>query len=259
MFLRDSGGAGPTVLLLHGWMASADLNWSGAYQPLSDAGYRVLAPDHRGHGRGIRPLTPFTLLDCAADAAGLLQELAAAPATVVGYSMGGAIASLLARDFGELVRGLVLSGTAPQFASPQMRRTWRGMAALQAALQVAPYATWRRGLAWTGVPDTPASAWLMSELLRASPRDVAEAGRELGRFNSLPWLGSLTMPAAVIVTSRDTAVSPAHQRKLADALNAQVFEAPIDHLEVTSRTDEFNAALLAALEAVGARAVAKAA
>src|SRR6185312_9352136 len=72
-FLRDTGGDGPVVMLLHGWMASADLNWSGAYGDLGDAGYRVLAIDHRGHGRGLRGLVPFRLTDCAADAADVLR------------------------------------------------------------------------------------------------------------------------------------------------------------------------------------------
>src|ERR1700712_4199967 len=94
-FLRDTGesdSARPVVMLLHGWMASADLNWVGAYSALAGAGYRVLAIDHRGHGRGLRPLVPFRLADCAADAAAVLRELGVAPATVVGYSLGGAIA-----------------------------------------------------------------------------------------------------------------------------------------------------------------------
>src|SRR5256714_13153943 len=68
LFLRDTGGDGPVVVLLHGWMASADLNWCGAYGDLANAGYRVLAIDHRGHGRGPRPLVPFRLTHCAADA-----------------------------------------------------------------------------------------------------------------------------------------------------------------------------------------------
>src|SRR5947209_11082186 len=97
-FIRDTGGDGQPVLLLHGWMASADLNWWPVYGELSRAGYRVLALDHRGHGRGLRPMVPFRLTDCAEDAAGVLRTLPAAPALVVGYSMGGAIAQLVARS-----------------------------------------------------------------------------------------------------------------------------------------------------------------
>src|SRR5437763_6952256 len=121
MFLRDSGGDGPAVMLLHGWMATADLNWHAAYGDLSDAGYRVLAIDHRGHGRGLRPLVPFRLADCAGDAAAVLRELELAPALVVGYSMGGAIAQLVAREHPDVVEGVVLSATSQNFQDLQTR------------------------------------------------------------------------------------------------------------------------------------------
>src|SRR5947209_18826847 len=75
LFLRDTGGEGPVVMLLHGWMASGDLNWCAAYADLVDAGYRVLAIDHRGHARGLRPLVHFRLADCAAAPAEALRGL----------------------------------------------------------------------------------------------------------------------------------------------------------------------------------------
>ena len=84
-FLRDTdptaaaGDDRPVVVLLHGWLVTADLNWHTAYGPLSEAGYRVLALDHRGHGRGLRPLVPFRLADCAADVAALLRTLGSVP------------------------------------------------------------------------------------------------------------------------------------------------------------------------------------
>ncbi len=90
-------------------------------------------------------------------------------------------------------------------------------------------------------------------MMRHSARDIAEAGRELGRFDSRAWLPSVDVPAAVVVTSRDSAVSPRKQRELADALRANVFEAPIDHLEVTTRGDLYNGPLLDAIRSVEAR------
>src|SRR5947209_10089067 len=126
-FLRDTGGEGPVVILLHGWMASADLNWSSAYGDLQDAGYRVLAIDHRGHGRGLRAMEPFRLTDCAADAAAVLRRLDAAPAIIVGYSMGGVIAQLMARDHRDVISGLVLSATCQHFQDRQARRIWKLM------------------------------------------------------------------------------------------------------------------------------------
>jgi len=251
-FLRDSGGGEPAVMLLHGWIATADLNWATVYGDLIEAGYRVLAIDHRGHGRGLRPLVPFRLDDCAADAAGVLRTLELAPALIVGYSMGGAIAQLVARDHPDVVAGLVLSGTAQHWQEPELRRTWRLMGAVGFGLAVAPGRVWRYGFKRVGLGPSPRAAWMRSEMLRHSPRGIAEAGRELGRFNSRPWLGPLPMPAAVVVTSRDDAVPAAKQIELAAALGAAVFEAPIRHLEVTSAAAIYNPVLLQALASVRA-------
>jgi len=249
--VRDTGGDGPPVMLLHGWMASADLNWWGAYVALAGAGYRVLAIDHRGHGRGLRTVARFRLSDCAADAAAALELLDAVPATVVGYSMGGAIAQLLARDHAEVLSGLVLSGTSQEWQDPRERRFWRAMGGVWLALALAPKRVWRSGLRRHGLADSEVGSWMVSELLRASPGDLAEAGRELGRFDSRPWLGSVRTRAAVVVTTEDSLVPPDRQRSLAAALGAPVFEAPCDHLEVTR--PKYVRALLEALEAVGAR------
>ena len=253
LFLRDTGGDGPPVMLLHGWLATADMNWAGAYETLSGAGYRVLAIDHRGHGRGLRTMARFRLADCAADAAAALRALDAAPATVVGYSMGGAIAQLVARDHPDVASGIVLSGTAHHWQEAESRRVWRAMGGFGLLLSVAPRVSYQAGFRRAGLDDPSRTAWALGELMRHSARDVAEAGRELGRFDSRSWLSSVNVPAAVVVTSRDSAVSPRKQRELADALRANVFEAPIDHLEVTTRGDLFNGPLLDAIRSVEAR------
>jgi 3-oxoadipate enol-lactonase len=262
LFLRDTGDSDPThpsVMLLHGWMADADLNWCGAYGDLAAAGYRVLAIDHRGHGRGLRQLAPFRLADCAGDAAAALRQLGVAPALVVGYSMGGAIAQLMVRDYPDVVAGVVLSGTAQHWQDRQTRRVFKAMGVLGLALSVAPRLTWTAGLHRVGLRDSPQTAWAVSEMVRHSARDVAEAGRELGRFDSRPWLRALPIPSAVVLTTRDEAVSPGKQRQLAAALRAPVFEAPISHLQITTSGEAYNPVLLRALAAVGGRATVAAA
>ncbi len=243
-------------MLLHGWMASADLNWSAAYADLEQGGYRVLAIDHRGHGRGLRPIERFRLSDCAADAAAVLRELGVAPATVVGYSMGGAIAQLVAYEHPDVVSGLVLSGTAQHWQEREIQRRFRGLGLLGLTLAVAPRVSWRRGFKQVGLEPSPRTVWLHSELMRHSASDVTEAGRELGRFDSRPWAARVQAPVAVVLTTRDELVSPRKQRELAEAYRAQVFEAPIRHIELGTHAEKYNPALLAGIAAVSSSAAA---
>lgn len=251
-FVRDSGGDGPALLLLHGWMFSADLNWGLSYGALIAAGYRVVAIDHRGHGRGLRTIEPFRLTDCADDAAAVVRELGCAPVVAVGYSMGGPIASLLARNHPELVSGTVFCATATNWQEPPMRRFWRTMGVLRIVLALSPIELWRRTLHRWGLPDSEVTDWVAAELSRGSARDMAEAGRELGRFDSRAWIGDLAAPSAVVLTSRDRSVPPRLQRALATGAQAPVFEVPADHFAVSQATERFNAALLQAVAALRA-------
>jgi hypothetical protein len=70
------------------------------------------------------------------------------------------------------------------------------------------------------------------------------------RFDSRPWLSPLKVPTAVVITTRDEAVSPRKQRELAAALGAQVFEAPIRHNDPPFLRQQYNPALLEALAAL---------
>lgn len=250
VFVRDSGGDGPAVLLLHGWMFTADLNWWPVYAPLEEAGYRVIAMDHRGHGRGLRTPDAFRLADCAEDAAALLDVLGIESATAVGYSMGGPIATLLARHHPDRIDRLVLCATALEWRDPLTRALWTTMGGLRLVLGLAPDGLWRMILRTSGLPDTPFTTWMSSELSRGSAGDIAEAGRELSRYDARPWIADEVLtPAAVIVATRDRTVAPGKQRDLAEALGAEVHEVDADHFAVAERRRAFARALLSALEA----------
>src|SRR5215475_12313188 len=95
-FIREVEGppGAPTLLLLHGWLASAGLNWYQAFDRLGER-FNVVAMDMRGHGRGIRSGRPVRLADCADDAAAVVDELGTGPVIAVGYSLGGPVAQLL--------------------------------------------------------------------------------------------------------------------------------------------------------------------
>ncbi len=258
MFVREAGPVdGPVVVLLHGWMYPSDLNWWTCYGPLSTYA-RVIAPDHRGHGRGTRPAAPFRLADVADDVAALLRHLDTGPVVAVGYSMGGAIAQLLWQRNPDVVGGLVLCATSASWtASPRMRWGWRAMGALQLVLRIVPRSWWERMYAAQvrgelPVPisrmitsDTPDElvarlGWIVSELDRGSAEDIAEAGRELGRYDARGWLPTVDVPSAVVVTARDRLVPPAVQHDLASRIpGATELTVPLDHDGVVARPDLF--------------------
>ena len=258
-FVRDTGGPGTPLLLLHGWTASADLNWFAQYEALRAAGHRVVAIDHRGHGRGLRTYVDFTLEDCADDAVAVAEHLGLGPVTAVGYSMGGPVALLAARRRRDAVSGVVLCATSSNWRALRLRGLWYSMSSLRLALGVAPYGLWRGGLRAVGLPDGPQTTWVASELVRGSSRDIAEAGRELGRFDARPWLGELDVPAAVVLTRDDHAVPPRWQRALASGLGAAVFESPGDHFAAAKEAEGFNRALIDAVRHVAAPVAAAAA
>jgi len=126
---------GPTLLLLHGWTASADLQWFTAYDTLAEQ-YSFVAIDHRGHGRGLRSDEPFTLEAAADDAAALVRRLGIGPVVTVGYSMGGPISLLLADRHPDLVQGLVLEATSQEWQDTLRERlTWRGLVLMEIVLR----------------------------------------------------------------------------------------------------------------------------
>lgn len=263
----DADPERPVIVLLHGWMYPADLNWFSCYGPLSEVG-RVLALDHRGHGRGLRPSAPFRLADAADDVAALLRTLGTPPAVAVGYSMGGPVAQLLWQRHPDVVRGLVLCATSATFnVTPRDRWTWRTMGGLQVGLRLVPRHWWERliGAQVAGGPvrvsrmvgaDTPAEVtallpWMIGELDRGSAEDVAEAGRELGRFDARGWIGTVDVPTAVLVTTEDTLVPPHNQRDLVQRIRgAQVQELALDHDAVVAQAEIFLPALRKAVEYV---------
>lgn len=247
----------PILLLLHGWTASADLNWFPSFDALGRR-YRVLAMDHRGHGRGIRSRRRFRLSDCADDAAALVDVLGTGPVIAVGYSMGGPVAQLLWRRHPDKVAGLVLCATTRTFASrAQEKLGFLAMGGASFASRLTP-AIAREALARRVVgerrDDRSLEAWIQHELQRSDWTAVLEAGQALGRFDSRPWIGGVDVPTAVVATMRDGMVAPARQLALARSIpGATVHPVQGDHTACVSDPGRFVPALLAGCASVAGR------
>ena len=87
--------------------------------PYLPAGFRYIRYDKRGHGLSDSLPGPWRIEDLADDLAGLLDRLGVRSAAVVGLSVGGLIAQALAARWPDLVRVLVLSGTAPKIGTAE--------------------------------------------------------------------------------------------------------------------------------------------
>ncbi|MBS9720559.1 alpha/beta hydrolase [Tianweitania sp. BSSL-BM11] len=107
-------GEGDPVLLLHGFASSMAVNWinPGWVKTLRDAGYRVLAFDHRGHGKSTKSydVDAYHPDAMASDAVALLDHLGLERAHVIGYSMGARVSAFLALQAPDRVATLVFGG-----------------------------------------------------------------------------------------------------------------------------------------------------
>lgn len=101
--------SGPLVVLLHGF-PDLSRGWSRQLGPLSDAGYRVVAPDQRGYNLSDkpRPTSAYHWSQLAGDVQALIHQLGYQQAFVVGHDLGGAVAWYLAEHMPKWVRGLVI-------------------------------------------------------------------------------------------------------------------------------------------------------
>lgn len=107
-------GEGPLVLLLHGFPESW-YSWRHQFQPLADAGYRVVAPDQRGYGGTDQPsdIADYSIFHLVGDVVGLIEALGEQEAVVVGHDWGAPVAWNTAMMRPDLIRGVAGLSVAP--------------------------------------------------------------------------------------------------------------------------------------------------
>jgi len=221
-FIREVQGPdnAPTLILLHGWTATADLNWFTCFEELGKH-FNVVALDHRGHGQGIRSRSSFRLEDCADDVVALADALGINTFIPVGYSMGGTIAQLIWKQHEHRVNGLVLCSTAPIFAkSREERLGFLGLTGLAAIARFTPTQTvdWITEQVYLQRKSEGLDQWALDEMSGHDWRQILEAGKEIGSFNSLKWLSAVDVPTSVVITTQDQVVPPERQQRLLDLL-----------------------------------------
>ena len=107
----------PPVILLHGLMTNGAC-WAILAHSLAEE-FDVIMPDARGHGKSSAPDDGYRYEDHANDVIGLIKALKLSSPIIVGHSMGGMTAALVASRNPSLLRGVILAD--PTFLSPKVQ------------------------------------------------------------------------------------------------------------------------------------------
>ncbi len=239
----------PAVLLLP-WLGGSRLGWAEVAAALSDS-YRVIVPDHRDSGDSERSEEAYTLPDLADDAAALLLTLNAAPAAVVGLSMGGMVAQHLALRHPELVRALVLVSTTPGgAASPPATERGRAALFLPAELEAGERARQAMTLMTApGFTDTHPEALDFAERnARQHPMSADSYKRQfraVRAHDAAAGLASINVPTLILHGDTDDLIPlPAAEHLAANIPGAQLKVYPgTGHMPQLERREEFLADL----------------
>ncbi|MGG5818121.1 alpha/beta fold hydrolase [Falsiroseomonas sp. HW251] len=154
-------GAGAPVVFLHGLLGAAQ-NF-GAIQKALSATHRVIAMDLRNHGASPHAAT-MSYAEMAEDVAETLRAKGAAPAAIIGHSMGGKVAMALALAHPDVVERLLVADIAPvAYPAPSFIRY---LAAMR-GIPLKPGLTRREADAALvdAVPQAPLRGFLLQNLL----------------------------------------------------------------------------------------------
>lgn len=235
--------ADPTVLLVAG-LGQQHITWP---EPLCEAlvarGLHVVRFDNRDVGRSTRGTSPppppakmllrrfpagqYDLSDMAADAAGLLRALDAAPAHVVGVSMGGMIGQMLAAEHPQLVRSLVsiMSTTGARRVGRPAASTWRLMLAKpsrERTMAIERTVRMFRHIGSHGFPFDEADVRDVAGRAFDRGHDPAGTARQLAAIvksgDRTAALARITAPTLVVHGDRDRMVHPSGARATARAI-----------------------------------------
>jgi pimeloyl-ACP methyl ester carboxylesterase len=224
----ETAGAGPPLVLVHGLAGSS--RWWRHTVPALAPHFRVHTVDLIGFG-GSRGGARFALAEAPAILGAWIRQIGAAPAALVGHSMGGLVAADLAASAPELVSRLVLvDAAAVPLGRRYVRHAW-GLA---------------RVMRHTRLSLLPV---LVADTMRAGPRTMLGAIWQLLSADITPRLGAIAAPTLVIWGQHDRLLPPemgfAIQRRVPGARLEII--AGAGHNPQWERPAAFNESLLAFL------------
>ncbi len=218
VYYEDNGSGPDAVILIHGWGMGLRL-WDYTLGALVDAGYRVIALDHRGCGQSDKDFDDMGISAIAGDVVALADALGLQRVVLNGWSLGGAVAVEAAAQLADKCSGLVLTcGATPAYlqkpdfphggTEEALAETLAAMAADRANFLMAL----SQGVCAGEVSDTIIQ-WMWQSFMEASPQ-AARTLAELGPLDQRATVSSLTMPILSFVGALDAVVDPAVCRSI---------------------------------------------
>ncbi len=238
-------GHGPPALLIHG-LGSSCRDWE-LQVPVFAREYGVITVDVRGHGQSDKPPGPYSIAQFSDDIAALIQALDAAPAHVIGVSMGGMIVFQLGLDHPELVRSLIIVNSAPSFKPRGLGEKWQAqqrllMARLLGMKKVGEILSKRMfpGPDYADIRKTFVERWAENDR-----RAYLEAMKAILDFDISDRIAKIDAPT-LIVSADDDYIPVAAKRAYAARMpNARVEVIPDSrHGLPVEKPEEFNRAAL---------------
>lgn len=243
---------GPAVVFLH--PVGLDLHaWDGVVSRLPER-VTTLSVDFRGHGRSAVPTSPFSLGDLAQDVAHAVRTTVGGPVVVVGASMGGMVAQIVAVERLCDVRGLVLIDTAATFAEA-VRETMRDRASrvLESGMAGLIDETIERWFSPAFRDERPDVVIATKERLSTDDvRTHAWAWRAIAELDVFDDLPRIDAPSLVLAGGEDVSTPPSVGRELAQKLRDGRFTelAGAGHMSFIERPDRVAAELTAFIDEV---------
>lgn len=239
LHVHRTGEHGRPVVLLHP-LALSGAVWEPVAQFLG-ARRQVLALDARGHGKSGWDGADFTVADMAADAAAIIEDFGAGPADVIGLSMGGSTALVLAASRPDLVHRLVLADATACYG-PDRVAIWAQRAERALHVPRTQQLDFQRDR-WFAEPfraEHPDEVERVCKIFVATDSKAhAAACRALGALDATDRLGEVRAETLVLVGEEDYATPPEMARELAAGIKGaklRVLERT-RHLSLLERPD----------------------
>lgn len=233
-------GTGPALVLIHGTGGDGAANWGDVTEDLS-RDFTVIRPDYTGSGETDDDGRQLSVGYLAGQIVAAIEDADVGSFTLVGFSLGAAVAMQIAADHADRVNGLILIAgfTKPDPRLKLQFELWRD-------LIESDHAAMARLVLLTGFSPDTVSSWGyegVGQAMQGILNDQNWAGMarqvevDLG-LDVSDAVAKIRSPSLVIGGCHDHMVPPSHSKALAASIvNASYVELPTGHLAPMERPD----------------------